>query len=45
MKYSESYLALWSFSKIGEIQIWWISDSKGVNVFQNTPFKDVKILR
>ena len=34
-----------SFSKIGEIEIWRISVSKGVNVFQNTPFKDVRILR
>ena len=33
------------FSKIGEIEIWWISVSKGVNVFQDTPFKDVRILR
>ena len=28
-----------SFSKIGEIEIWQISDPKGVNVFQNKPFK------
>ena len=34
-----------SFSKIGEIEIWRISVSKGVNAFQNTPFKDVRILR
>ena len=34
-----------SFSKIGEIEIWRISVSKGVNVFQNTPSKDVRILR
>ena len=33
-----------SFSKIGEVEIW-ISVSKGVNVLQNTPFKDVRILR
>ena len=34
-----------SFSKIGEIETSQISDSKGVNVFQNTPFKDFRILR
>ena len=34
-----------SFSKIGKIEIWQISVSKGVNVFQNTLFKDVRILR
>ena len=34
-----------SFSKTGEIEIWQISDSKGVNVFQNTSFKDIRILR
>ena len=28
-----------SFSKIGEIEIWRISVSKGVNVFQNTRLK------
>ena len=33
------------FSKLGEIEIWWISPSKGVNVFQKTPFEDVRILR
>ena len=34
-----------SFSKIEEIEIWRISASKGVKVFENTPFKDVRILR
>ena len=34
-----------SFSKIGEIEIWRISDSKGVSIFPKTPFKDVRILR
>ena len=34
-----------SFSKIGEIEIWQICDSKGVNIFQNTPFEDIRILR
>ena len=34
-----------SFSKIGEIEIWRISIFNGVNVFQNTPFKDVRILK
>ena len=34
-----------SFSKIGETVIWQISYSKGVNVFQNTLFKDIRILR
>ena len=34
-----------SFSKIVEIEIWRNSDSKGVNVFQNTPFKDIRISR
>ena len=34
-----------SFSKIGEIEIWRISDSKGVSVFPKIPFKDVRILR
>ena len=28
-----------SFSKIGEIEIWQISVSKGVNLFQNTRLK------
>ena len=34
-----------SFSETGEIEIWQISDSKGVSVFPKIPFKDVRILR
>ena len=34
-----------SFSIKEEIEIWRISVSKGIKVFQNTPFKDVRILR
>ena len=34
-----------SFSIIVEIEMWRISVSEGVNVFQNTLFKDVRILR
>ena len=33
-----------SFSKTGEIDLCRISDSKGGNIFQNTPFKDIRIL-
>ena len=33
------------FSKTGEIEIWQINDSKEVNVFQNIPFKDIRIPR
>ena len=31
---------IWNCVKIPKIEIWQISVSKGVNVFQNTPFKD-----
>ena len=34
-----------SFSKIGEIEIWQISASKRVNVFQNTRLKEIRVLR
>ena len=34
-----------SFSKIAETEIWRIRDSIEVNVFQNTLFKDIRILR
>ena len=34
-----------SFSKIGEIEIGRISNSKGVSVFPKTSFKDLRILR
>ena len=32
-----------SFSKIGEIEIWRISVSKGANVFQNTRLKMLEL--
>ena len=33
-----------SFLKIGEVETWRISDSKGVNVFQSTPWKGVVVV-
>ena len=36
---------IWNCVKIAKIEIWQISVFKGVNVFQNTPFKDRRILR
>ena len=35
---------IWNCVKIAKIKISQISVSKGVNVFQNTPFKDIRLL-
>ena len=35
---------IWNCVKIAEIEIWQISLSKIVHVFQNTMFKDIRIL-